>query len=132
MKSLIDKILEAIRHNRPCSGRNIKATQTADGVKLDFVPDEKSGDEDSGGGDGNTPVEIAYSYSPPTGKGPYSAYLYGDGFFDDTGTPVAHTEHIDNLYIRQIATAATVPSGTILSATLVGDHYEADLTSRWL
>ncbi|MBU0959717.1 MAG: hypothetical protein KKB31_07260 [Nanoarchaeota archaeon] len=73
MKSLLEKIQDAILRNRPRSGRNIKATQTADGVKLDFVPDEESKDGGGGGGDSLHRVKISgvHPQSPTGGSAKY-------------------------------------------------------------
>jgi len=61
----------------------------------------------------------------------YVCSVYGNGYRDDTGTPVAATETGQALWIDQIAAGTTIPTGTRLRATKIGTHYEADVP-RWL
>lgn len=61
----------------------------------------------------------------------YLCSVYGNGYRDDGGTPVAVTETGKDLWIDQIAAASVVPNGTMLRATKIGTHYEAEVP-RWL
>lgn len=70
-----------------------------------------------------------------TGGGPgkeYTADVYESGRYNDDGTEKAADLTGETVYIVQIATNATVPTGTFLPGRKCSGHYEADLTSRWL
>ncbi len=67
--------------------------------------------------------EVAYNH--------YLCSVYENGFFDDAGTPQSATAVGQDLWILQINNVASVPLATIMFATKVGNHYEADVI-RWL
>jgi hypothetical protein len=80
---------------------------------------------ESGGGGVAVEITAAVAYNK------YTVDVYGDGVYDDAGAAKSATETGKTCFIRQIAVGSTIPLGTILTASAVGEHYEADIV-RWI
>ena len=72
----------------------------------------------AGGAGGGIPCKIT---SNATGNGPHTADLYADGYNEDATTIGVQ------VYVPQIAAAATLTADTWLLVTPIGDHYEGQV-----
>ena len=79
----------------------------------------------AGGGANTFPVPVQITAQVAYNK--YTVDVFGDGRFEDDGTPYVATVEDATLWIYNIATSETIPNATWVMAVPVDGHYEGQV-----